>query len=180
VSQRLPRILSALGGLALLGTWACFPLPTVVLPGSGPRPTPMPYTPATPHPGTSTPTPPPLLAPTEGRAYTVEDHKAATTRVYVVRKVDGDIVSFDVTTTPPGTTVAKKTTKTNGVFWTEDGDSPVTKDIVSYPAETVTVKGGTFVTNKVQAGANAFWFADGICVKGQGEAVDFELTKLDP
>ena len=31
-----------------------------------------------------------------------------------------------------------------------------------------------------QAGANAFWFADGICVKGQGEAVDFELTKLDP
>lgn len=172
MSQRLPRILSAIGGLALLGTWACFPLPTVVLPGSGPRPTPMIAQPSA--------SPSPALTPTEGRTYTVEDHKGNATRVYTVRKVDGDVVSFDVTTTPPGTTTARSITQTNGVFWTEDGDSPVTQAISTYPSETLTVKGGTFATNKVQAGANTFWFGNGICVKGQGETVDFELSKLEP
>lgn len=178
MSRRLPRVLAAVGGLGLLGTWACFPLPTVVLPGSGPRPTPVPYVPDTPRPGSTSPSSP--LLPTEGRTYTLEDHKASTTRVYVVRSVDGDIVGFDLTVTPPGTTTAKKVTRTNGVFWTEDGDSPVTQEILTYPAETLTVKAGTYVANKVQAGANAFWFASGICVKGQGETVDFELSKLAP
>jgi hypothetical protein len=182
VSARLPRILSALGGLALLGSMACFPLPTIVLPGSGPKPTPQPV----PTPPTSPVGVVPSISsgvyPTPGREYTVEDHKANATRVYSIKAVDGDVVTYSLTTTTagssPSTVLDQKVTQVNGVFWTEGGASPVTKDIESYPKETVTVKAGTYPCFKVASGANTFWFIGGICVKGSGADVDFELSKL--
>jgi hypothetical protein len=171
-----PRIVAALGLLGLLASTACFPLPTIVLPGSGPKPTP--FIPVT-------PTPAPVVAPsvsstvypTPGRVYTILDRKANTTRVYTVTAIEGSIVTYDLSG-GAGEKKDQKVTQTNGVFWTDTGPNPVTKAIESYDAESVTVGAGTFPCFKVVSGANTFWFCGGICVKASGPDVDFELTQL--
>jgi len=195
MSQRLPRVLTVLAGLGLLGSAACFPLPTIVLPGSGPRPTPLIDVVPTPHPSVSpsasaspgaTPSAGPSVSssvyPLEGRVYTVADHKANATRVYTITSVDGSLVTYDLATSTGGSspTVSRSqhVTQVNGVFWTEAGASPVTQGIESYPQESVTVQAGTFPAFKVTSGANTFWFCGGICIKASGADVDFELTKV--
>ncbi|MDB5095972.1 MAG: hypothetical protein JWM80_393 [Cyanobacteria bacterium RYN_339] len=183
MSSKLPRAVSLVGLFALLGSMACFPLPTVVLPGSGPRPTPQPErsyaSSAAP---TIAPSVSSLVYPSVSRKYTVEDHKRNTVRVYRVTDVTGSVVTYELTTTEgsasPMVLADRKVTQTNGVFWTEAGDSPVTQDIENSPMESITVKAGTYPCFKVVAGVNTFWFCGGICVKGAGPDLDFELSQL--
>lgn len=104
---------------------------------------------------------------------------------FEIHSVSGDAVTYSGKTVisgrPEQVDTNKTATKQNGVYWTSAEPNPVTKDIATYPEETVTVKAGTFTCRKVPSadGATMHWFAGPMIVKAANNVVSMELVSVE-
>jgi hypothetical protein len=104
---------------------------------------------------------------------------------FEIHAVNGDAVTYSGKTVITGRAdqvdTNKTATKQNGVYWTSTEPNPVTKDIATYPEETVTVKAGTFTCRKVPSadGATMHWFAGPMIVKAANNVVSMELVSVE-
>lgn len=104
---------------------------------------------------------------------------------FEIHAINGDAVTYSGKTVITGRAdqvdTNKTATKQNGVYWTSSEPNPVTKDIATYPQETVTVKAGTFTCRKVPSadGATMHWFAGPLIVKAANNVVSMELVSVE-
>lgn len=193
----LPIALAGAGLFGLLSSWACFPPlmvaggppgtlsePAPASPDAGsPSPSfvPIPSPPASAVPSASASFPP--LAPAVGRVYVYRTGTSGGRLQVTVTALANAVATYASQTIPESGSPAPATTGearlTNGVYWVfPDRPSPVTAAIDTYPAETVAVPAGTGTAAKVAAGAETYWFVEGVIVKAVTAAGTTELQEI--
>lgn len=201
----VPLAVTGLGLAALMASWSCLPaIPlqqsTIVFRPTatpGPAVVPRPVSPspvasesATPAaPGSPTVLPSGGLAPRPDRTYSFTVTGTgmpltAGTYDITVTAVDGDAVTYNLTSRPGGASSTMQqnlhVTRDRGIFWVFNSQNPLAADISSYPIESVTVPAGTFEAFKVStADGFTYWFADGVEVKATGPSGMTVLTRYN-
>jgi hypothetical protein len=197
-STWVPRLIIVAGIGCMMAVTSCYTFPTIPVGAAHPyTPPPTPSDGITPSPtatilpsaspdagATQAASPAPAIAPAVGRKYTLSQTGSNPATIVIdVVTLAGDKGTYNTTTTvgsaAPVVQQGLAASKQNGVYWLGQGQSPVTKDITSYPVEQITTKAGTFMASKVtSADGTLFWFAQGVEIKSTNSAGVTELVAV--